>query len=133
MARIMTTKKTEVVTEYLDYKNREELNNDNIHYSTETNTVIMKMSPAFQVTFNGRAEDELKTTLWSMISQNGSMLNCTVCGKSKDKTVSKSAKMEMEKHAESLHVDGVTYNCSRCDHVFRSRNSLHKHRYRYHK
>ena len=46
MPKIITTKKTEVVTEYLEYENKEELNKYNSHDSTETNTAIMKMSPA---------------------------------------------------------------------------------------
>ena len=98
-----------------------------------TNTVMATTSPSTKVSFPGGTGDDLKTTVWSMISQSGSLLTCTVCGKSKDKTVAANAKMQMENHVESFHVDGVTYDCSRCDQVLRSKNALHKHTFRHHK
>ena len=98
-----------------------------------TNTVMTTTSPSTKVSFTGGRGEELKSTLWSMISQSGSFLTCTVCGKSKDKTVATNAKMQMENHVESFHVDGVTYDCSRCDQVLRSKNAFHKHTFRHHK
>ena len=80
----------------------------------------------------GRSED-LVATIWSMISRNGNILTCTVCDKTFDKTLNKSANMHMKNHVESLHVDGVTYECNKCDKTFRSKNALHKHTFRHHK
>ena len=78
-----------------------------------TNTSIAKMS------FNGGSAEDLKTTLWSMISQNGTVLTCTVCGKSKDKENDQRANLQMERHIESMHMEGVNYDCARCDKSFR--------------
>ena len=126
--KIITTNEIEPVTKYPKNEFEEEIDDSN-----QTTTVMILTTPSSQVSFNGGTGGELKTTLWSMISQSGSLLTCTVCGKSKDKSLAKNAKMQMENHVESLHVDGVTYNCSRCEQVFRSKNALHKHTFRNHK
>ena len=118
----------ETFTEYPKKEFEEELDDTN-----QTTTVMMAITPSSRMSFNVGTGGDLKETLWSMISQSGSVLTCNVCGKSKDKSVAKNAKMQMENHVESLHVDGVTYDCSRCEQVFRSKNALHKHTFINHK
>ena len=48
-------------------------------------TTIATNSQLNQLSYSGGSAEELKQTLWSMISLNGTVLSCTVCGKSKDK------------------------------------------------
>ena len=51
---------------------------------------------------------------------------CTVCNyRSKDKT-------KVTRHIET-HIEGLSYSCPECQKTFSSKNSLQKHRYRYHK
>ena len=95
--------------------------------SNEMNIVVATKRPAVQVSFNGGSAEDLKATLWSIISQNGTLLTCTVCGKSKDKTRDINANKQMVSHVESLHTEGVVYDCNKCDKTFRSKNALHKH------
>ena len=96
--------------------------------SEEMNRVVAtNKQTVAQVSFSGGSAEDLKATLWSMISQNGTLLTCTVCGKSKDKTQDMYARKHMESHVESLHTEGVVYDCNKCDKTFRSKNALHKH------
>ena len=96
-------------------------------YSKELGTVMKFNSPAAPMNFNGGSARDLKSTLWSMIVLNGTLLTCTVCGKSKDKTLDNQANRHMESHVESLHTEGVEYECNKCDKTFRSKNAMHKH------
>ena len=93
----------------------------------QINTVMAINNSSAQVHFNGGSAEELKSTLWSMISQNGTVLTCTVCGKSKDKRLDKEAKKHIVSHVESMHTEGVLYECNKCDKTCRSKNALHKH------
>ena len=81
--------------------------------------VIATTFQSANVTFTGGSSEELKETLWSMISQAGTVLTCTVCGKSKDKALDSYAKKHMVSHVESLHIEGVVYECTKCDKSFR--------------
>ena len=85
----------------------------------ESTTLITTNSSLAKVSFYGGSAEDLKTTLWSMISQNGQMLTCTICGKSKNKQIDQQANNQMERHVESLHIEGVTYDCTKCDKTFR--------------
>ena len=69
----------------------------------QSGTVVELNNLVPQVYFNGGSSEDLKLTLWSMISQNGTVLICTVCGKSKDKISDREAKTHMMSHVESLH------------------------------
>ena len=86
---------------------------------SESTTLMSTNSPLAKVSFYGGSAEDLKTTLWSMISQNGQMLTCTICGKSKNKQMDQHANNQMERHVESLHIEGVTYDCTKCDKTFR--------------
>lgn len=97
------------------------------HDQKEITTVIATNNHEPKVYYTGGTVKDLRSTLWSMISKNGTILTCNVCGKTIDKAVSKNGNQHMEKHVENIHVDGVTYECSKCDKTFRSRNALHKH------
>ena len=100
----------------------------------QTSIVIaMESGTQNKVSYEEGSLGDLKSTIWSMISNNGTILVCSVCGKTIDKTVDKVAKQHMENHVESLHLDGVTYECTKCDKTFRSKNNLHKHTFRHHK
>ena len=96
-------------------------------------SVIATTSPAAQVSFTGGSAEELKETLWSMISQEGPVLTCTVCGKSKDKAMDREAKKQMVSHVESLHMEGVMYECTKCEKTFRSKAAFNTHTSRVHK
>ena len=103
-------------------------------YTPNPSTTLMTTNgPVSQVSFNGQTAADLKALVWSMISQSGSVLTCTVCGKTKDKAIDTQANHHMASHVESLHVDGVTYDCTRCDNTFRSKPALHKHTHKEHK
>ena len=103
------------------------LKNEIQPYNEEYDSNMVVARTVTQVSFSGGSAEDLKATLWSMISQNGTLLTCTVCGKSKDKTQDMYAKKHMESHVESLHTEGVVYDCNKCDKTFRSKNALHKH------
>ena len=126
------------------------------YYQNAITTFGTTDSSQHRVSYSGSTYEDLKKTLWSMISRNGSILTCTVCGKTLDRTLDKSATTHMKKHVESLHVDGVSYACKRCGEivrskmlcintrsksikktitsfVFRSKNALGIHKTRYHK
>ena len=83
-------------------------------------------SPAV-VSFTGGSAEVLKASMRSMISENGPIFTCTVCGKTKDNNVDKRARRQIERHVESMHLEGVAYDCGRCDKTFRSRNALDTH------
>ena len=106
---------------------------DEQHFQNQTTTVMTTENLQTKVLYTGGNSEDLKSTICSLIFKNGTIITCTVCGKTKDETVDKNAKYHMESHVESLHVDGVTYNCTKCDKTFRSKNALHKHTFRYHK
>ena len=79
------------------------------------------------MSFNGGTAEDLKSTIRAMMAQEGKVLTCTVCGKTKDITLNRHARELMELHVESLHVDGVTYDCTTCDKTFKSKRGLQKH------
>ena len=106
---------------------------DSYHKVKLTNSVIATTSPVAQVSFTGGSSEELKETLWSMITQEGTVLICTVCGKSKDKATDREAKKQMLSHVESLHMEGVMYECTKCEKTFRSKAALNTHTSRVHK
>ena len=96
-------------------------------------TMMTTIGQPSQVTFNGGTAEDFKTVVWSMISQSGTMLTCTVCGKTKDKSLDRQATHHMTSHVESLHVEGATYECARCEKTFRSKHALHCHTNKAHK
>ena len=98
----------------------------------KTTTVMTTSSSPAQMSFSGGSAENLKATLWSMISLNGNIFTCTVCGKTKDKVSDKKATLQMERHVE-IHVEGISYDCTRCDQTFRSKSNLHTHTYIKHK
>ena len=103
-------------------------------YAPNASTTLMTTnSPSSQVSFTGGTGEDLKVVVWSMIAQSGTVLTCTVCGKTKDKAMDTQANHHMVSHVESLHVDGVTYDCTRCDKTFRSKHALHNHTYKAHR
>ena len=96
-------------------------------------TMMTTIGQPSQVSFNGGTAEDLKAVVWSMISRNGTLLTCTVCGKTKDKSLDSQANHHMASHVESLHVEGATYDCSRCEKTFRSKHALHCHTNKAHK
>ena len=98
----------------------------------QTNTLMALDNSAAQVHFSGGSAEDLNLTLWSMIYQNGTVLTCKVCGKSKDKTLDKNANKNMRSHVESLHTEGVVYECNKCDKTFGYKNAFHKHTHQAH-
>ena len=101
-------------------------------YRTHKSSVMTVRNSSPIVFFSGSSAEEKKATLRSMISWNGSILSCTICGKTTDKIQEKNAKTKMEQHIESLHTEGGSYDCSKCDQTFRRKPSLHQHTYRSH-
>ena len=72
-----------------------------------------------------QSDISMKETVKNMISQNGEKWTCNNCGKEA------STKGNIELHAE-IHIEGLEFNCNKCDKTFRSRNLLAHHRNRYH-
>ena len=108
-----------------------------VHYDQEyapnhSSTLLTTNSAAYQVYYNRGTAEDLKAVVWSMISQSGTVLTCTVCGKTKDRTLDSQANHQMASHVESLHVEGVQYDCTRCDKTFRSQNTLYNPTYKAH-
>ena len=96
-------------------------------YIPNKTTTVMTTEHFDKVIYNGGIAEGLKETLQSMIAKNGTVLTCTVCGKSKDKAGNQYANRQMERHVESMHVEGVVYECNNCEKTFRSKNSLYSH------
>ena len=96
-------------------------------YITNKTTAIMTTENMDKVFYNGGTAEGLKETLQSMIARDGTVLTCTVCGKSKEEAGNRHANRQMERHVESMHVDGVVYECHSCDKTFRSKNALYCH------
>ena len=98
----------------------------------DTTKALAFNNSAAQVRFNGGSTEDLKSTLWSMISQKETVFTCMVCGKSKDKTLDKDARKHIVSHVESKHTEGVVYDCNKCDKTFGYKNALHKHTHMIH-
>ena len=75
-------------------------------YRTHKSSVMATRNSSPVVFFSGSSAEEKKATLLSMISWNGTVLSCTICGKTKDKIKEKNAKTKIEQHIESLHTEG---------------------------
>ena len=88
-------------------------------FTEQTTAIISTNSQNSLLTYSGGSADDPKSTLRSMISQKGTVITCTVCGKTKDKETDKQAIIHMERHIESLHIEGLSYDCARCDKTFR--------------
>ena len=104
-----------------------EILDDNDYNSPSTTTVVAPSNPRTNVSFIGGSAEDLKSTIWSMITQDGKVLTCTICGKTTDRSLNRRAKEYIERHVESVHVDGVTYDCAKCDKTCRSRRTLSQH------
>ena len=76
---------------------------------------------------------ELNTALKSMSLQTGSLITCTVCGKTNDLKTNSKARQTMQQHIESMHVDGLLYKCAMCDKTFRSKNARYTHKSKHHR
>ena len=98
------------------------------YVTNKTTTVMTTSSSPAQMSFSGGSAEDLKATLWSMISLNGNIFTCTVCGKTKDKVSDKKVTLQMERHVE-IHVEGISYDCTRFDQTFMSKSTLHTHTY----
>ena len=96
-------------------------------------TTVMNNGCLDNIFYNGGTAEGLKVTLQSMIAQDGSVLTCTVCGKSKDKAGNSYANRQMEGHVENMHVYGVVYECNSCEKTLGSKDKLHQHTSVHHK
>ena len=101
---------------------------DGKYNSNSTTTVLATLN----VSFNGGTAEDLKSTVRSMITQEGKVLTCTVCGKTTDRSLNIHARLLMEQHVESLHVDGVAYDCTKCQKTYGSKRALQKHAHNTH-
>ena len=72
-----------------------------------------------------QSDINMKEIVKNMISQDGEKWICNNCGKEA------SNKWNLELHAE-IHIEGLMFNCNKCDKTFRSRHILSKHRSRFH-
>ena len=118
--------KTNLIRDNVKKEHFTNLLEDN-EYDSNSTTIVSTNYPSTNVSFNGGTAEGLKSTLWSMIAQEGTVLTCTSCGKTMDRSLNRNARQQMEQHVESIHVDGLTYSCPRCDKIFRSKMALHKH------
>ena len=134
-------RQNEKATEIQNYKlskikteSQSDLVKDNPERNLRPDTTIIasQVNPSSNLYFNGGTAKDLRSTLWSMIAQDGTVLTCTACGKTKDRSSDRHARDLMERHVESLHVEGVTYNCTKCDKISRSKVALQKHTRKFH-
>ena len=116
-----------------DIKQEKNTSHTSEHSQKQTTTVMTTEHLHTKVSYVGSTSEDLKATIWSMISQYGTILTCTICGKTKETVANRWATRQMENHIESLHVDGVKYECDRCEKICRSKTALHTHTYNYHK
>ena len=59
-------------------------------------------------------------------------VSCKICNRVFSSPVNRgTARRNARRHVE-VHIEGLTYNCPQCDKSFRSKNSLHIHKYRCH-
>ena len=70
-----------------------------------------------------QSDINMKEIFENMISQDGEKWICNNCGKEAR------SKWNIELHAE-IHIEGLEFNCNKCDKTFRSRNLLSHHRKR---
>jgi hypothetical protein len=128
-----TTLNTQLANHPPDNEFEAELYHGQEYKPNTTTALVTANSPAAQVSFNGGTAEDLKAVVWSLISQTGTVVTCTVCGKTKDKSVDRDTNSHMASHVERLHVDGVIYNCPSCDTTFRCKSALHNHTYKIHR
>ena len=100
---------------------------DGKYESNSTTRGMATINLSSNVSFNGGTAEDLKSTVRSMITQEGKVLTCTVCGKTTDRSLNIHARLLMEQHVESLHVDGVAYDCTKCEKTYGSKRALQKH------
>ena len=73
--------------------------------------------------------EELDETINAMMESLGQgELRCKVCGKIETKF-----KKNMRNHIEAKHIEGVSHPCSQCGKIFRSRESIRLHVFKFHK
>ena len=132
LTEIQPTNNTEIKS--MSVKTESHIDNcDKQEYNTDQTTSFKRENGENSlVAYSGGSADDLKTTLWSMMSQNGTLITCTVCGKTKNRATDKKATLQMERHIESLHIEGLSYACARCNQKFRSKNTLNIHTYKFH-
>ena len=70
-----------------------------------------------------QSDINMKEIVKKLISQDGEKWICNNCGKEAR------TKGNIELHAE-IHIEGLEFNCNKCDKTFRSRNLLSHHRKR---
>ena len=70
--------------------------------------------------------NSLDQKIEELIERSSGTFECKVCGKAV------SRKQDLEKHVE-IHLEGLTFPCGFCGKTFKSRNSLHFHKYKFHK
>ena len=72
---------------------------------------------------------ELKEYLAEQVISNpDKSVTCKICGKIMRAKDMGSARKDMRRHVET-HIEGLSYTCPTCSKVFRSVNSLNKHKY----
>ena len=78
-------------------------------------------------------QKELNPILKSMSLQTGSIITCTVCGKTNDLKTNSKARQTMQQHIECMHINGLLYTCAMCDKTFRSKNAMYTHKSKHHR
>ena len=115
---------TEDYIAYNDFKD-EEVETSNILQVSESkinNERTIKTNSG-----NFRDIEDLDARIWEIIDKDADgFWKCTICGK---KTRYKG---HLKEHAE-VHFEGLTFSCSDCDYISKSRNALRLHAYKHKK
>ena len=71
--------------------------------------------------------EDLDARIWEIIHKDADgFWKCTICGKKSKK------RSHLKEHAE-VHFEGLTFLCSDCDYISKSRNALRLHAYKHKK
>ena len=97
---------------------------ENIAYEYESEANVCERKIALTVSTENESEVDAKVS--EILEKNGDNFVCTVCSK-----VGKH-RYNMTRHVQT-HIGGLSYPCNTCDKTFRSKNSLQKHSYLFHK
>ena len=97
-----------------------------IHQPEQNEERIAKPQTVSRYTSNRSSNYEGREAVTALLEKVGDVWRCKECGK-----IAKTS-TNLRLHAET-HVDGLSFDCSKCDQSFRSRNNLYVHSNRKHK
>ena len=126
------SKKEEKISENYGYTDDEDVASTDTDFDdssivSEFTDVITKTKQKSErkVSLVGASYTEAKQAVDELVMKEGDMWICKNCGKHAKYNT------QIRKHAE-IHIDGLSFPCPLCEHTFRSRTLLAKHRFQKH-